>query len=716
MIKKRFFLTMVSMLAAGATLLAAGCGNGESFRLAHSDGMNTEAGYDTDLLYKNNSELWGGDSGVIWVPEERDPEYGGYFYQYMSEVALLTNTTPSSDGSETPAWPDFENGTAAYTSYVVVTRSKDLNDWEICRDSLDGGMALRVENDEWLYGKVWAPECLYDEESGKYFLYFSAWSKRNNDDLRAQGARYSDALEDSERTYLSVAVSDSPVGPFYLASSVKSDPVYGNYDPDENEFLLDEEGNRKPAVNPAYMIDEEGDKLFYTDEYRARDDFADKDEVFVAIDAHPFRGENGMYFYFSRSRTGKEAEKIGKEEGVTEYNVLWGMRLLDMVTPDYSTLSFVVANTWEAEANFRESEAKGNIGKTFVRVEYKGKDYVDPDNPEFPNDPEYPRHLSTSWVRYTTYADGSEQSDTEMTDGRTAEAPQMLTTKDKDGKTVYLLTYSPISVSNPNYNVKFAYSYNPLSGFVKPTAEQGAVILGLDEKNTFMTNLGHVQFLEVDGQWWIVHWEYPDPFGVMDIGRIYALSSMTWQYEERLGFNVPVANGPTKSLQPLPSVASGYRNVADCASATATNVLGDSEKYLNDGLVVTAGRNADKEFRADGESTITLTFDEPVYIRGILVYQSYNYLNAFKNISRITFTLAEVPAWYGGNADSCVIENLPYNVEEYTTGPNALQAGSAAVATFNEILVTKIEIEIGSGDMIGSGGELRVSEIVVLGR
>ena len=111
-----------------------------------------------------------------------------------------------------------------------------------------------------------------------------------------------------------------------------------------------------------------------------------------------------------------------------------------------------------------------------------------------------------------------------------------------------------------------------------------------------------------------------------------------------------------------------------------------------------------------------MTFDEPVYIRGILVYQSYNYLNAFKNISRITFTLAEVPAWYGGNADSCVIENLPYNVEEYTTGPNALQAGSAAVATFNEILVTKIEIEIGSGDMIGSGGELRVSEIVVLGR
>ena len=124
MIKKRFFLTMVSMLAAGATLLAAGCGNGESFRLAHSDGMNTEAGYDTDLLYKNNSELWGGDSGVIWVPEERDPEYGGYFYQYMSEVALLTNTTPSTDGSETPAWPDFENGTAAYTSYVVVTQQR----------------------------------------------------------------------------------------------------------------------------------------------------------------------------------------------------------------------------------------------------------------------------------------------------------------------------------------------------------------------------------------------------------------------------------------------------------------------------------------------------------------------------------------------------------------------------------------------------------------
>lgn len=716
MIKKKQIVALALMLTVTAGLLA-GCEQGDVVEIGHSDGMNVEEGYDTDLLFKNSTSLWGGDSGVIWVPEERDPEYGGYFYQYMSEVALFSNNCPSTEEGETPAWtPEggVNSSGAAYNSHVVVTRSRDLVDWEVCKDALDGGMALRVENDEWIAGRVWVPEVFYDEESGKYYMYFGAWTRQNNDELREQGALYSDSSYEEFRHYLGVAVGETPVGPFYLASSTATDPN-GNWDPETKDFIY-EDGERKHAVNPSYLIDEVCDELFYTDEYQARPDFEEKDELFICIDPHPFMDEDGnFYLYFSRSRTGKEEEYIG-DEGVTEYNVIWGMQMKDFVTPDYTTLSFCIPNSYEAEANFGEDEVEGSVGKTFVRVEYKGgQDPDDPDNP-FYNDPEYPRHLSTSWVRTTEYADGTEQTDTERTDGRTAEAPQMLTTKDKDGKTVYLLTYSPISVSNPNYDVKFAYSYNPLGGFVKPRADQGAVILGVDERNTFMTNLGHVQFLNVEGEWWISHWEFPAPYGVMDIGRVHAISSMTWQYEESLGFDIPVVNGPTASLQPRPYVASGYRNVADRASVSATNAVGDSAKYLNDGRVVTMSRDADLEFKANGGTKITLTFDEAVNIRGILIYQSYNYVNAFKNISQIRFTLAESPAWYNGSASACIITDLPYNVEDYATGSSDLQAGSAAVATFNEIKVTKIEIEIDADDMLGTGSELRVSEIVVLGR
>ena len=189
---------------------------------------------------------------------------------------------------------------------------------------------------------------------------------------------------------------------------------------------------------------------------------------------------------------------------------------------------------------------------------------------------------------------------------------QMLTTKDKDGKTVYLLAFSPRGVGDYNYNVKFAYSHNPLTGFVKAKTEERSMILGVDERNTFMSNLGHVQFLHVDGQDWIVHWEFPAPFGGYDTGRIYALSQMTWQYNEALGFDTPVANGPTTSLQPLPSVFSGYRNVADRATVTATGEIDGSAKYLTDGMTVTMRRDEKMQFRAKNNKTkITLTFAEP---------------------------------------------------------------------------------------------------------
>ena len=214
-----------------------------------------------------------------------------------------------------------------------------------------------------------------------------------------------------------------------------------------------------------------------------------------------------------------------------------------------------------------------------------------------------------------------------------------------------------------------------------------------------------------------MHWEFPAPFGGYDTGRIYALSQMTWQYNEALGFDTPVANGPTTSLQPLPSVFSGYRNVADRATVTATGEIDGSAKYLTDGMTVTMRRDEKMQFRAKNNKTkITLTFAEPVSVRGILIYNSYNYDNAFKNVSTINFSLTETPTWHTGNEKSCFIADLPFATEAYTLPEGGLQPGSAAVATFNEIKTNKIEIEFDKDDMLGGGDELRIAEIVVLGK
>ena len=657
------------------------------FQLQHFNGMNVDE-YDTDLLWRNTSEIindGGGDGDVLWVSEEDDPVNGGWFYMYSTYAGNI----PSTEDGKTPT---PENGPAAYYGHVLTSRSRDMVDWEMC-GAVDGCYSLKMPVDSWALTNYYAPECIYDARSGKYFLYFTAVSKQNNGDLRELGARYSDSSESMNRFYMGVAMSNSPCGPFEL---VTSESLYGDaLQPNPNGYVLNH-------INPTIMVDEECDELFYTEEFKAAEDFEERDEIFSVIDAHPFFDENGeLYLYFCRHMSNKNPGG---------HNI-WGVKMQDMVTPDWTTLTCLFRGTYAS--NFTDTVMLGNkdatIGKKFVRTEYAGQGEVDPN---------YPRHLGRSWKSYTTYADG-----TESTDGQNEfnliEAPNMITTKDKDGKTVYVMSYAPIGVDNVtgDYDMKAAYAYSPLGPFIKPNPDQGATILGVDASvNDFMSNLGHASFVEVGDEVWIAHWQRQTPFGGLDQGRLYALSSCSFQYIESTGIYMPIANGPTTSLQAKTSISTGYKNVALNAKISATNVKSSSTKYLNDGMWVTRGVWADREFRADKSTEITITFDKPTDIRGVLIYNSYSTDNAFKNISKIKFNLAETPTWHTGEETSCYIRNLPYNVDAYMTGKEKLQPGSAAVATFNEIKVNSITITVSEGDLYKGKGELRISEIVVLGK
>ena len=124
---------------------------------------------------------------------------------------------------------------------------------------------------------------------------------------------------------------------------------------------------------------------------------------------------------------------------------------------------------------------------------------------------------------------------------------------------------------------------------------------------------------------------------------------------------------------------SGYRNVADKATVTATNEIDGSAKYLTDGMTVTMRRDENRQFRAKGCKTkITLTFREPVSVRGILIYNSYNKYT-FKNVSTINFALTETPAWHNGKEKSCFISDLPFAVEAYSLPEGGLQPGNGIV-------------------------------------
>jgi hypothetical protein len=121
------------------------------------------------------------------------------------------------------------------------------------------------------------------------------------------------------------------------------------------------------------------------------------------------------------------------------------------------------------------------------------------------------------------------------------------------------------------------------------------------------------------------------------------------------------------------------------------------------------------EFHAQGSTTITLTFDTPVDIRGIFIYNSYDYYSAFSKIDTINFTLASSPSFYKGNATSCYIKDLGIPESSINQQFLEIRPGSAALATFQEIKVTKIEITI-SSTVASAPTDIGVSDIYVMGK
>lgn len=737
---KKIALSLISIaLAAVCFTSCQTTAAPKGFSLGHFDGSDTSNGYDTDLLYRNNSDFWGGDSGVLYVSEEEDPEYGGYFYQYMSGCSGVG--------------ADQDDG---YVASIAVSRSKDLNDWTTC-GVVEGGYSLITYDNEWVEYYIWAPEvviapcdCTGDctvNYHGKYFMYFTAATPVN--DGSNPEANYFNSTSWQDRLNLGIAISDTPVGPFRL---VTSENVYG----DEN--AENPNGKVVTSVNPSISMREEFDLNY----------------EWSAIDMHPFFDDNGeLYLYFTRHVTDnftRLMNPLGRRKAYWMHT--WGIKMKDMITPDYSTLTKLVANGayttceyvgdeqvtyttdgtyfydyWDlyndATTALTATDAGNGVKKINVVLSYEedGKTVAETMDHYIKSTDGGETYLAYSDAACTkpiigyengaryhdynykltySYPDGSvntdDHYDEDSADGNVVEAPQILTTKNAAGETVYLLTYSAYGVSSSSYDVRYAYAKDPLGTYQKPKKEDGNTLLGLDDKNDFMTNLGHVQFLDIDDELWCVHWECLDPgSNNVNPGRIYALTQMSWIDAPSLGFSIPVAKGPSNTLQPLPSIYTGYRNVADRATITATNVKGDSIKYLNDGLVVTQELYSDMEFHAKGKTTITLTFDEPVAIRGIFIYNSYDYYCAFSKIDTINFTLAESPAFYDGVANTCYIQNLGIPESSIDDQYLNIRPGSAALATFYEIKVTKIEIVITS-NVANNPTDIGVSDIYVMGK
>ena len=645
----KFKKVSVFILAAISAVSLAAC-SGESDQeaisgaaLPHYNGVENAEEYDSDVFYRNDLTVFGGDCDVIWVSEEQDPVNGGYFYQYTSGNFLVTQ------------WLEEEQSFG-----VSCLRSKDLNDWELC-GAVDNGFAIRLYRDDWVKSDLWAPEVIYDEVTEHYYMYLSAkgW---------AEDARHPNPDYHTVNFHFAIFASETPQGPFTLLTS-------------EDYYEWEYE-----AVGTEIRTNDAGETINRNDEFigtkKPQIDVAGRyelDHFWGAIDMSPFidydeNGERHIYLYFS---------KHWGTHGDYRYPVLsiWGMEMKDFLTPNYDSMRMIAYPDYQS-------------------VEYKGGPVYEDSSYEL--------------IGY--------EGDYEEDDGDLVEGAQILAHTSADGKKRYYLTYSQTGYAARDYGCHQAVSEGgPLGSYKKLTRAKSA--LGVTNTNDYMTGVGHHAYVEFgegeDYELYNIYWVHADPFNTQtsgNNGRAYAFDKTVYTYDPALGYDILYGNGPSKSLQALPAMVSGYKNVVKNAKISVSKGEKSTLSWLTDGCFTVLDYFADREFKTNGKTTITLTFDTPQTVRAVMLFNSIDYQYAFSQVDSIVFKLAEKPAWYTADAYNgyVYIKDLPFNSDYYNAEDEFMRHGGSAHASFNEISVSEIQITVSK--TLSGGGEIRLSELYVLGK
>lgn len=322
----------------------------------------------------------------------------------------------------------------------------------------------------------------------------------------------------------------------------------------------------------------------------------------------------------------------------------------------------------------------------------KMNSYVDPD------------YSSIKWISQTgvTSIGGSETID----EGKVNEGPYMFY---HNG--YYYLTYSVNTYNEPSYQVRQAISTSPTGPFRKIPVDKGGVIITTDGLGTYTNSSGHHSFIKVGDELFISYHTFLNDSDISEARKI-RFDRVSFVVNED-GLPLIYANGPTVTLQPLPSAVSGYKNIAPSAHIEASNVHENSDIYwLNDGtLKIHDNSIVDECEFNNGKSVISLTFDDYQTIKAIMVYNSNDFYKTFKEIDNIRLYLKK-----DGIETVSDTGVIPFNYHEYSLidqDYKTVFAGASSTIEFNDLEVNKIEITVSK-----SYGEsiLGISEIQVLGK
>ena len=652
-------IPIISLLLMFATLTSCSGGGGGSSVLPkgtlllstfNHNSMNDP--YDSKVFYRNNMDVCCGDAGCIYVSEEEDPEWGGYYYLYES----------GNDNMYFQNYPD-------HGSSIAVLRSTDLNNWERC-GAVDGGFCCYFDlKTDWVTGATWAPEPMRDPVTGKYFLYFNGFSKVNPDYVdfrdtsnRQQYARYHYEGNTGgrwDRFYICIMISDTPVGPFRL---VTSENYYGNAStPNLNGEIID-------TINPPIDI-----KYHFN-----------TGEIFGIIDPSPFFDEDGTFYLYFAQHVSTSSNEVRT----------WGMRMKDMITPDYDSLTLLLSPNYKTVKKGPNWETKKwSAEQGYIREGEFGQDHNT----------------------------GRTDSEGYKYEGNGNEGPYIR----KIAPDRYVLMYSARGYSDVFYDTSQSYGDSPLGEFKKPPLRPSAVI-GANDENDWMNGTGHSVMVESPDKkeryciYWalgdsenpyVAAWSGPDNQGS---GRLYAVDRV-FVVDTEYG-KLLYGNGPTRSLQPKMSYVSGLSNIAGEAEVSITN-LASGKEYINDGLFVSHEYYSSWETTIKGNTKVTFTFDQPREISSVMVYNSYDYKYAFSEVDSIDFELSEKPSWCTrvGNFNKAHIDSIKFSNEFINTNGYMRQGGSC-LASFNPIMVNSVTFTLSKKISYEFNNQIRISDIQILGK
>lgn len=479
-------------------------------------------------------------------------------------------------------------------------RSKNLTDWECM------GVAFNPDGEDWCRENLWAPEVIFDESDHTYYMFFNASNRIG----------VSDGSATRKTQSIGMAYASDPRGPFTMwtgevpAGTYADGTSYEAYTVTRKTPLVD--FTKMPKGHPLY------------------------DGVIKVIDASPFIDENGdKYLFFCHDLGGG---------GTSHYNTstIWGMKMIDWHTPDYSTVA-KLTETGKTKVTGGDDIREGNVNEAPFMIKHNGK---------------------------------------------------------------YYLTFSVYSFTDKLYQVRQAIADSPLGEYTKVALQDGGTVIAAEAQSDFMSGTGHHSFIKAGDENFIMYHAHVDR---TTGGGQRAIAADRYTFVNNGTQDVIQANGPTYSLQPLPTVVSGYRNVADKANITATNAAeGSDVSALNDGIFKSLDIAPTPEFvMGSGTSTITLTFDEAVTARAIMIYNSYFYDTAFVQIARV-----EIDYVNGKKTETAVIDNLKFDWDNLVKA-EYLSIGTAAIAEFYEMQINKITITVNCPQ---GADNVAINEIVVLGK